>query len=78
MACVSRRTFVGALPFVAAGLSTIARAEVAVPSGATLFQNVRIFDGKSGVLTAPSNVLVKRNVIERLRRSAEIRSFLTS
>ena len=66
MAWMSRRTFVGALPFVGTGLSTLARAEVAAPSTATLFQNVRIFDGKSGTLTAPSNVLVKRNVIERI------------
>ena len=38
-----------------------------VPSAdgrATLFQNVRIFDGKSAALSAPSNVLVEGNVIE--------------
>jgi imidazolonepropionase-like amidohydrolase len=34
--------------------------------GATLFQNVRIFDGKSTALSAPSNVLVKGNIIERI------------
>ena len=34
--------------------------------GATLFQNVRIFDGKSAALSAPSNVLVKGNTIERI------------
>ena len=66
MARMSRRAFVGALPFAATGLSTLVRAEVAAPSAATLFQNVRIFDGKSGALTAPSNVLVRRNVIERI------------
>ena len=66
MACISRRTFVGALPFAGTGLSTLVRAEVAAPSTATLFQNVRIFDGKSGALSAPSNVLIKRNVIERI------------
>ena len=33
---------------------------------ATLFQNVRIFDGKSPVLSAPSNVLVRGNTIERI------------
>ena len=32
----------------------------------TLFQNVRIFDGKSTALSAPSNVLVKGNVIDRI------------
>jgi imidazolonepropionase-like amidohydrolase len=34
--------------------------------GATLFQNVRIFDGKSAALSAPSNVLVRGNIIERI------------
>ncbi|HSS15948.1 MAG TPA: amidohydrolase family protein, partial [Candidatus Dormibacteraeota bacterium] len=32
----------------------------------TLFQNVRIFDGKTAVLSAPSNVLVRDNKIERI------------
>jgi imidazolonepropionase-like amidohydrolase len=34
--------------------------------GATLFQNVRIFDGKSAALSAPSNVLIRGNTIERI------------
>ena len=34
--------------------------------GDTLFQNVRIFDGKSATLSAPSNVLVKDNTIARI------------
>ena len=33
---------------------------------ATLFQNVRIFDGKSAALSAPSNVLVRGNTIQRI------------
>jgi imidazolonepropionase-like amidohydrolase len=33
---------------------------------ATLFQNVRIFDGKSDALSPPSNVLVRGNTIERI------------
>jgi imidazolonepropionase-like amidohydrolase len=66
MACISRRTFAGALLSVGTGRSTLVAAEVAAPSAATLFQNVRIFDGKRDALTAPSNVLVKRNVIERI------------
>jgi imidazolonepropionase-like amidohydrolase len=33
---------------------------------ATLFQNVRIFDGKGTALSAPSNVLVRGNTIERI------------
>src|SRR5499425_2859554 len=32
----------------------------------TLFQNVRIFDGKSGTLSAPSHLLVRGNIIERV------------
>ena len=31
-----------------------------------LFQDVRIFDGKESALSAPSNVLVKGNIIERV------------
>jgi imidazolonepropionase-like amidohydrolase len=33
---------------------------------ATLFQDVRVFNGKSAVLSAPSNVLVRGNTIERI------------
>ena len=36
---------------------------------ATLFQNVRIFDGKGTTLSAPSNVLVRGNTIERISAS---------
>src|SRR5262245_41546035 len=36
------------------------------PVSVTLFQNVRIFDGKSGKLSAPSNLLVRGDKIERI------------
>jgi hypothetical protein len=37
----------------------------ALPAGGvTLFQNVRIFDGKNAALSAPSSVLVRGNIIE--------------
>lgn len=36
------------------------------PPSTVLFQNVRIFDGKSDALSAPSNVLVRGNKIERI------------
>jgi hypothetical protein len=39
---------------------------VTLARGATLFQNVRIFDGKSDPLYAPSDVLVKGNTTERI------------
>jgi hypothetical protein len=35
----------------------------------TLFQGVRIFDGKSAALSAPSNVLISGNIIERVSAS---------
>jgi imidazolonepropionase-like amidohydrolase len=39
-------------------------------SPAVLFQNVRIFDGKSGALSPPSNVLVRNNKIEKISAAA--------
>jgi imidazolonepropionase-like amidohydrolase len=36
------------------------------PNQVTVFSNVRIFDGKSNELAAPSHVLVRGNVIERI------------
>lgn len=39
------------------------------PSAVTLFQNVRVFDGKSAQLSAPSHVLVRGNQIERISTS---------
>ena len=43
-------------------------ARPSTPSGGavTLFQNVRIFDGKSTTLSGPRNVLVRGNKIERI------------
>jgi imidazolonepropionase-like amidohydrolase len=40
--------------------------DAAQASASTLFQNVRIFDGKSGSLSPPSNVLVRGNIIEQI------------
>ena len=64
LAGVSRASFAqGDADLEAPGLppfpTTLAR-------GATLFQNVRIFDGKNSALSAPSNVLIKGNTIERI------------
>jgi imidazolonepropionase-like amidohydrolase len=36
----------------------------------TLFNNVRVFDGKSTSLSEPTNVLVRGNVIERISRAS--------
>ncbi len=46
-------------------LAVSAHAQDAAQS-VTVFENVRIFDGKSGQLSAPSNVLVRGNRIERI------------
>jgi imidazolonepropionase-like amidohydrolase len=47
------------------------RASPSIPSGGavTLFQNVRIFDGKTTSLSGPRNVLVRGNKIERISTS---------
>ncbi len=45
--------------------ASFAQQQPAPPSG-ILFENVRIFDGKSSNLSAPSNVLVRGNKIDRI------------
>ncbi len=47
-----------------------AEALVSQPPGITLFLNVRIFDGKSGVLSTPANVLIRGNKIETITSSS--------
>jgi len=43
------------------------------PSGpGTLFQNVRVFDGKGGSVSGPSDVLVRGNTIERIAPAGSI------
>ena len=68
MNSISRRIFVAALSLMAVGLASTARAQGNPPANAsvTLLQNVRIFDGKGASLSAPSNVLIKGNIIERI------------
>jgi imidazolonepropionase-like amidohydrolase len=45
---------------------SLSSANAQTPTSATLFANVRIFDGKTAVLSPPANVLVRKNVIERV------------
>jgi imidazolonepropionase-like amidohydrolase len=54
--------------FTIAGLVSAAHAQSKPPptAAAILFQNVRIFDGKSSALSALSNVLVRGSIIERI------------
>ena len=54
---------------VAVLISVRAIAQDAHPA-TVLFQNVRVFDGKSGTLSGPSNVLVRGNKIERISTAA--------
>jgi imidazolonepropionase-like amidohydrolase len=68
MNSISRRTFIAALSLIVIGLAPAALAQgnpPAIPS-TTLFQNVRIFNGKDASLSPPSNVLIKGNIIERI------------
>jgi imidazolonepropionase-like amidohydrolase len=61
------RTFIRSIA-VSACLCSIAGAAAAqtTVAGQTLFQNVRIYDGTGKSLSAPSNVLVRGNLIERI------------
>ncbi|MGZ5904647.1 MAG: amidohydrolase family protein [Reyranella sp.] len=53
-----RRLFI-----IAAVLLILCAAANAQPETTTLFQNVRVFDGKSGTVSPASNVLIKGNII---------------
>ena len=68
MKSVSRRAFVATIPLAGLALSSVVRAQSAASTeqAATLFQNVRVFDGKSDALSAATNVLVRGNIIDRI------------
>jgi imidazolonepropionase-like amidohydrolase len=68
MNSVFRRLVVAALSLLALGLASAVHPQDNPPANvsATLFRNVRIFDGKGASLSAPSNVLVKGNIIDRI------------
>jgi imidazolonepropionase-like amidohydrolase len=48
------------------GQTALAQNATTPSSQPTLFQNVHIFDGKTSELSAPSNVLIRGNTIERI------------
>jgi len=57
----------GLTAVIVAGLTGLPAARAQDASGAvTLFENVRVFDGRSAALSAPSHVLVRGNIIERV------------
>jgi imidazolonepropionase-like amidohydrolase len=51
-----------------ADVSAFAQPQSAGPSSLILFENVRIFDGKSGTLTGAMNVLVRGNTIDKISK----------
>ena len=58
---------------IALSLATAPRVAQAQQDATVLFQNVRIFDGRSDALSAPSNVLVKGNKIEKISPASATR-----
>jgi len=59
------RQFGTTLVVVAVVVSVRLKAQDVQPT-IVLFQNVRVFDGKSATLSVPTNVLVRGNKIERI------------
>jgi imidazolonepropionase-like amidohydrolase len=51
-----------------AHVSAFAQPQAAEPSSAILFENVRIFDGKSSTLSGSMNVLVRGNTIDKISK----------
>lgn len=67
MISIVRRALVAMPLVIATALSPDVRAQSTTQAGAsTLFQNVRIFDGRSSALSTPSYVLIRGNLIERI------------
>lgn len=52
--------------FLSGTVTQVAAQEQPGPNAVTLITNVRIFDGKASTLTAPRNVLIRGNKIERI------------
>src|SRR5690349_10266998 len=51
-----------------ADVGAFAQPQSAGPPSVILFENVRIFDGKSSTLSSATNVLVRGNTIDRISR----------
>jgi imidazolonepropionase-like amidohydrolase len=68
MKSVSRRELVATMPFLGVALSAAVRAQGAKPAEeiATLFRDVRVFDGTSVTSSGTKNVLVRGNTIEKI------------
>src|SRR5262249_33190675 len=59
--CVAIQAQIGDLD-----IHSLANNQSPAAENATLFLNVRVFDGRNATLSPPSSVLVKGNTIERL------------
>jgi imidazolonepropionase-like amidohydrolase len=66
MKLMLRLSLAATLAVAVSSASLAQTSPVAAPGATTLFNNVRIFDGKSASLSAPTNVLVRGNLIERI------------
>jgi imidazolonepropionase-like amidohydrolase len=68
MTLLSRRVLAATLLLMGTGLPSAVRAQGGqrASDAVTLFENVRVFDGKSATLSASSNVLVRGNKIETI------------
>ena len=70
MSTPTRRTFLGLVSgAVAAGSIWAVSADAQDRSAITVIENVRIFDGTHPTLAAPSNVLIRDNIIEKISTS---------
>jgi hypothetical protein len=63
------RRLLSAIPVCALILSISAAQARQTSSAITLFNNVRVFDGKGTSLSEPTNVLVRGNLIENISRT---------
>jgi imidazolonepropionase-like amidohydrolase len=72
MKSLSRRKFIATTPFLGVALSTAVRAQGAKPAEevATLFQDVRVFDGTNLPLNVATNVLVRGNTIRKISQDS--------
>ncbi|HEY0704331.1 MAG TPA: amidohydrolase family protein [Candidatus Acidoferrales bacterium] len=75
LAFPAKLAFVVAVVFAlvfAPGTASVAQAPAATPTPSeTLFQNVRVFDGRSATLSAPTSVLVRGNKIVAIGAAAK-------
>jgi imidazolonepropionase-like amidohydrolase len=70
MSTPTRRTFLGLVSGAVAAASIWAvSADAQDRSAVTVIENVRIFDGTHPTLAAPSNVLIRGNIIEKISTS---------